>query len=276
MTPSYFGLPSRRMFGIHHAPGAARRTDRAVLLVSPFGHEALRIHRFYRLLAERLSRQGVAVLRFDAYGTGDSAGDDDDVDLQGWSGDILQAHRELARLSGATRIRWLGSRLGANAAMLAAASDPAPAYLDQVVAWDPIPDGRAYLAALGRAQLEELQAAFCVPRASWRPALEKDPLAMSAESLGFAISPRLRSQILALQPDLSPPRTHVRTCVLMDEGDENCKRWMSSQAAASPEGRLRFVAHAHSLAWTSNAFANSELVPAKSLQLMQATLLEDA
>ena len=276
MTPSYFGPPSRQMFGIHHAASTARKSDKAVLLISPFGHEALRIHRFYRLLAERLSRQGVSVLRFDPYGTGDSAGDDEDVDLQGWSADILQAHRELARLSGATRIRWFGSRLGANAAMLAAACDPAPAYLDQVVAWDPIPDGRAYLADLGRAQLAELQAAFCVPQASWRPALEKDPLAMSAESLGFAISPRLRSQILALQPDLSPPRSRARTCVLMDIDDENSKRWMSSLSASSPEGRLRFVAHAHSLAWTSNAFANSELVPAKSLQLMQATLLEDA
>lgn len=274
MIPAYFGPPSRRIFGIYHAADAARRSDKAVLLINPFGHEALRIHRFYRLLADRLSRQGVGVLRFDAYGTGDSAGDDEDLDLHGWSDDIRQAHLELARLSGATRISWFGSRLGASVAMLAASGQATP-HFDQVVAWDPILDGRAYLAALGMAQLAELQAAFCIPKASWRPDIVRNPLAMSGESLGFAISPRLRSQILALQPDSLQLRTHVRTCVLMDPENESCKRWLASHAAA-PEGRPRFVAHAHSLVWTSNAFANSELVPAKSLQQMQATLLEDA
>src|SRR4051812_43750768 len=65
MTPFYFGAPERRLLGLFHPSATAVRGARAVLLCNPFGQEAVRSHRVYRVLAERLARGGIAVLRFD-------------------------------------------------------------------------------------------------------------------------------------------------------------------------------------------------------------------
>ena len=44
----------------------------------------VRAHRLLRVLAERLARNGIAVMRFGPYGAGDSLGNDEQLDLAGW------------------------------------------------------------------------------------------------------------------------------------------------------------------------------------------------
>ena len=74
MTPIQFGPADRRLFGLlQPAQGNATRTG--VVLCNPMGQEAVRVHRMYRVLADRLNRAGLHVLRFDWFGSGDSAGD---------------------------------------------------------------------------------------------------------------------------------------------------------------------------------------------------------
>jgi len=65
MTPFHFGDSSRKLFGVYHRAGTASAQAPAVLLCNPFGEEAIRAHRIYRILAERLARHGAHVLRFD-------------------------------------------------------------------------------------------------------------------------------------------------------------------------------------------------------------------
>ena len=144
MIPIHFGRPDRTLFGIYHE--ATEPAPTAVLLCPPFGQEAIRAHRLYRVLAERLARAGIAALRFDYYGTGDSLGDDLDGDLTGWQDDVLSAHRELVRRCQAKAVVWMGLRLGASLAALAARQ--APAELARLVLCTPVVDGRAYLAQL--------------------------------------------------------------------------------------------------------------------------------
>ena len=79
----------------------ARRTDpqaekRAALFFNPYGQEAIRTHRLMRVAADRLARQGVDVLRFDFFGTGDSPGTDEQADISGWTADAMAAHQMLA------------------------------------------------------------------------------------------------------------------------------------------------------------------------------------
>src|SRR5690349_2644367 len=93
--PLYFEADSRRLFGMFHPRPATAAPRRGVLLCNAFGREAIRAHRVFRVLAERLSRAGCDVLRFDYYATGDSAGDDGEVDFSAWPRDILAAHSEL-------------------------------------------------------------------------------------------------------------------------------------------------------------------------------------
>ena len=99
MTPMLFGPASRQLFGLYHAP--ERESKLAVLICMPLGQEAVRAHRLFRVLSDRLARAGVAVLRFDYHGSGDSPGEDTDGELEGWRRDICTAHEELRRRTGA-------------------------------------------------------------------------------------------------------------------------------------------------------------------------------
>ncbi|MDM0011238.1 alpha/beta fold hydrolase [Variovorax sp. J22P168] len=264
MIPLTFGPERRRLFGFFHPPEVASTRSDAVLLCAPMGHEALRTHRFYRLLAVRLARRGIPVLRFDFYGTGDSPGDDEEGDLEGWRGDLRAAHRELIARSGATKVVWFGSRLGATlAAQAAADTQPMPVKL---VLWEPVLDGARYLQALREKNVEELEWSMGLPSATWRRDLESDPDAFSGESLGFAISPLLRSQIRALTPSgVEPPRGLAVTLVA-PPGETMSSDWLAACQATG--ATIRGVALTHSLVWTSNPGPNSELVPAEALQCM--------
>ena len=113
MTPVRFGSETREMLGFYHGPARAVADAPAVLLCSPFGPEAIRSYRMMRLMADRLSASGRAVLRFDYHGTGDSPGEDDAASLPGWAGDVCSAHRELVARSGKSSVSWVGLRLGA-------------------------------------------------------------------------------------------------------------------------------------------------------------------
>jgi uncharacterized protein len=264
MTPFLFGPPQRRLFGVFHAADPRKATPVAVLLCNPFGHEALRGHRFYRLLAERLSRQGVAALRFDYHGTGDSPGEDEDGDLAGWAQDVCEAHRELLRRSGAQEVTWFGARLGASLALKAArASAP---RVKRLVLWDTVLDGRMYLEELGRVQLDELELSHSIPDPAWRRALARDPLALSGECLGYAIAPLLRSQILELRADSPPELEPVTASILAQPDDALAQRWAAKVQARPAGSELRFQTLKHSMVWTSNAHANNKMVPAEALQ----------
>lgn len=261
-----FGSPQRRLFGLYHAPAAERAPAAAVLLCYPFGHEALRVHRFYRLLAERLARQGVAVLRFDYHATGDSDGADEDGEMTGWAGDIREAHRELVRRSGVQQVSWFGARLGANLALMAAAQALPP--VARLVLWDPLFDGAAYLEELRRAHVDELDLAHNIPDPGWRRALARDPMAFSGECLGFAISPRLRKQLGALDATGPAQLGSGQLTLLARPDDKGAQRWAADVAGRHPGTALDTIGFKHPLIWTSNPFANNEMVPAEALAKM--------
>ncbi|MDM0115082.1 alpha/beta hydrolase [Variovorax sp. J22R133] len=270
MTPINFGPSQRRMFGLFHPAEERRVTNAAVLLCYPFGHEALRIHRFYRLMAERLSRQGVAVLRFDYHATGDSPGDDEQGEMTGWAQDICEAHRELLRRSGASQVTWFGARLGANLA-LAAAPQSMP-RVQKLVLWDAIFDGTTYLKELHRAQVEELELSHNIPDPAWRSSLTRDTKIFEGECLGFAISPKLRQQMAGL--DTSSPAQFApnHISLMADPDDDAAKRWASTIGAKHAGAKIEYASFKHPLIWTSNPFANNEMVPAEALQKMMGEL----
>src|SRR5262245_385120 len=125
MRPFYFGNSQAPLFGIHHPPSTAATKvasgrPGAVLLCNPFGQEAIRAHRIYAVLAQKLSRLGLHVLRFDYVGTGDSSGEVEAGSQARWVDDVVEAHEELAAASEVKRIAWVGLRYGAALAVLAA------------------------------------------------------------------------------------------------------------------------------------------------------------
>lgn len=144
-TPFHFGPDDRRLYGVFHPAVGTGRTGRGVVLCNPFPHEAVRTHRAYRIIADALTRQRCHVLRFDYYGTGDSAGEPEEIALAQWPADIHLAMDELKAVTGVSRVYLLGMRASAPMVARAARGRDDVAGL---LLWEPVVDGAAYARAL--------------------------------------------------------------------------------------------------------------------------------
>jgi pimeloyl-ACP methyl ester carboxylesterase len=262
MLPLYFGPPSRRLFGAFHEGSPGRAQSLGVLLCNPFGQEAIRTHRLYRVLAGRLAQGGVHVLRFDYFGTGDSAGEDSAADLDSWQQDILIAQQELQRLCGATEFTWMGARLGAAAAISAAQKKPA--NMPHLVAWDPVVNGPAYAELMRHKHVEALEISYSLPDPHWRQQLQREPASFRDEAIGVAISPAMRRQLAALLEDTLaiPPSTDA--VVIADPADRAVRAWAEAQRTAG--ARIEEMPLPQTLEWTSDDSLNAALVPAQAVQ----------
>ena len=210
MTPSYFGRSERQLLGIHHPPRGRQAWDFAVLLLYPAPQEYMRAHWAFRRLATQLAREGVACLRFDYSGTGDSAGALADATAAHWLEDIATAGEELADLAGVSRLSLVGFRLGATLAAHAAratAGAGAGGRLRDLVLWEPVVQGARHLEEL-RA-LEARQAAESRTPRRATPGVE--------ELLGFELAPPLRDSIAALDLLALPPPPAERTLLAVSE-----------------------------------------------------------
>jgi uncharacterized protein len=143
MNPIFFGRAPKSLFGVYHPPKAAQAKGAGVVLCYPFGQEYMRAHRAFRQMALLLSKAGFHVLRFDYYGTGDSSGETSDMSLAQWAEDARTAADELKETAEVSKVCFVGLRLGAAVAALAAEGR---SDVEQVVLWDPAVRGVDYLA----------------------------------------------------------------------------------------------------------------------------------
>ncbi|HEX7984663.1 MAG TPA: hydrolase 2, exosortase A system-associated [Duganella sp.] len=211
----------------------------ALVYVPPFAEEMNKSRRMAALLALALARQGIATLRIDLHGCGDSGGDFADARWSGWRDDVGQGSAWLERCSGHRPV-LLGLRLGALLALdYAAAADPADAPR-QLILWQPVLDGATFLT-----QFLRLRTAGAMISATGAPdnstsALRARLAAGEAlEVAGYELAPELASAIDALklaplgragcalhwfdigQPDRAPsPATDKALAALRERGVE--------------------------------------------------------
>jgi uncharacterized protein len=267
MTPFMFGGASRTLLGVVHENKTAALRG-VVLLINPLGHESIRVHRMYRVLADRLARAGLTALRFDPYGTGDSGGSDSDLTLSGWSEDVSVAHQELRRRAPEVSISWVGCRLGASVAFQTAhrVANP-PSHL---VLWDPIINGADYLQLLREKHVEAMESNFGLIDPDWRLQLNRDANAFSSEAIGYALSEQLRNEIRTLHLDDSTLCTTARLSVFAQPDDLITKSWLSS--IASKSNLAAVDAFAHDFDWTAEAALNTALVPNHAIERIVSAL----
>lgn len=271
MQAFYFGPPDRRLFGCFHA-ATTRTAEVGVLLCAPYGQEYVRSHRMFRVLAERLSRAGCAVLRFDPYGAGDSAGDDESLTLDGWVHDVGLAAAELQARCRAGRQVWVGARLGGTVACAAAGrSALAPSAL---VLCEPVLDGAAYLHAMGQATVEALEASCSIRNDDWRRTLAADPERWQREGVGFAMGAALHRQLRELRPDA----VQVPAGVAVDLVSSAAMRLLSEQALTWSRAGVRAKHEVLPFAfdWTAEEALNTALVPHEMLQRLSELTLASA
>jgi uncharacterized protein len=153
VNPVFFGRAPKSLFGVYRAPAAHNAHATGIVLCYPFGQEYMRAHRAFRQLAMLLSRSGFHSLTFDYFGTGDSSGDAHEATLAQWVEDAGAAADELIDTAELKRVAFVGLRLGASIAALAAAGRR---DVDHVVMWDPAVRGPDYLSEILRDSANDL------------------------------------------------------------------------------------------------------------------------
>jgi pimeloyl-ACP methyl ester carboxylesterase len=187
MRPFYFGSSDRPLFGIHHPPTGTSVRREAVVLCHPFGPEYVRAHRALRELCHRLSGAGFHALRFDYFGTGDSAGAAEEGTVEQWLTDVDCALLEAREASEGGRLSIVGLRFGATLAALAGARRT---DVEKAVLWDPVVSGRGYVGELVERHRN------LVRTRRWRE--DGPPPKAPAEVLGTPFPEALRAAIEAI------------------------------------------------------------------------------
>lgn len=199
----YFGS-QEQLFGVHHPAPADTRTGPAVLLCAPLGQEQIRSHRLYRQLATALAARGMPCLRFDYFGSGDSAGASAERDWHRCQSDVVEATAQLRRLAGRRPVVAFGTRLGASLVLESAVE----AGFEAAVLWDAVLDGASLVERMDRLQQQILADTerFLSPRSAAMP---------PAEWSGFTVSPSLREQLRGMHPE--PP---AWPCLWLQSADQ--------------------------------------------------------
>jgi len=142
IEPLFFVDAGKQLYGMLHLPETLSMKS-PVLLCGSVGHEYMRLHRSYQMLAIELARRGHMVLRFDYSGLGDSSGESSEVTMEQWHSDTRAAARLLRDRSAGGRVTVVGVRLGVPIVFGACLQE-----VERIVAWDPVCDGQDYLAHL--------------------------------------------------------------------------------------------------------------------------------
>ena len=187
VTPFFFGSPQRTLAGILHGKAASNDAASPVVVVAPaLLQEGITSHRCLWWLAEKIAAEGGAVLRFDAYGTGDSSGDSVRMTLQGLSDDIATALRWMQAHDGIDIVRQLALRSACIPVLHNASLATSPVDL---VLWDPVLSGSALVEEWKTQHRRQLKEAGRYPFQVASPE--------SSDLLGFELAPELLPSLTA-------------------------------------------------------------------------------
>ncbi len=196
LTPSGTGTLSCVLY----TPSGTPRS--CVLFCNPLFEERKSSQRVMVDCARALAADGVMVLRFDYRGCGDSQGALRDFTPTDWVADIKNAAQLLKDRSGGTALGILGLRLGANLAVSSTRQGLATEFL---VLWEPIPDGKPYIAHELRRKVLREMVTFGTGKSSRQSSTEQLAAGESVDLDGYELTPEIASSIesLSLLEDLS-------------------------------------------------------------------------
>ena len=145
----FLDLRGERLFAAFHVP--AQPTSRAIVMCHPLGEEKLWAERTFVAFAREASAAGFTVLRFDFRGEGNS---DREFHQSDFHSRIEDAEYAIAALRGRvphiSEVALLGLRFGA---CVAAATAARRTDVSQLLLWDPVLDGAAYMQSFLRLNL---------------------------------------------------------------------------------------------------------------------------
>ncbi|MBL8298380.1 MAG: alpha/beta hydrolase [Rhodanobacteraceae bacterium] len=196
----YLNAGGENLFAVLQRPIEAPR--QAYLLCPPMLHEHPRSHRLFALLAQSLATHGIASLRFDYAGSGDSSGDSQSLDLDSADTDAEFALAHLRQLLPDIPVTIMGIRAGALIAAPLARLQQLP-----LVLWQPVHSGAQWLQVLQRRDSEERRSTRRFP---FQRSGTQRPVA-AGSLMGFRLGPTFSASIY--------PRTLAELpadCIVLD------------------------------------------------------------
>ena len=157
-TPFFFNNNDYRLYGVFHAPDEQAPLTglrHGIVFCAPFAEEKMFSHRVYVNMARALAREGVACLRFDFMGEGDSDGSFEDSTVTTRLSDISAAMAALAEKAKIVYMGLIGVRFGATLAALAATRK----MVDTLALISPVISGQTYMDQCLRSNLTTQMAA---------------------------------------------------------------------------------------------------------------------
>lgn len=144
LTPVTFECKGQQLVGMMHLPEGRGRFPTALLLHGFTGTKT-EIHRLFVKLSRALAQHGIASLRVDFRGSGDSDGDFEDVTLRSEVADAQEAIKFLVRHKrvNTRRIAMVGLSLGAAVASYVVARERN--RIKSLALWAPVADGTGIL-----------------------------------------------------------------------------------------------------------------------------------
>jgi uncharacterized protein len=259
------GSAGRPVTGVMQLAQLESQARPAVLFCRPIGQEGIRTNTMYRVMAERLAREHCCALRFDYYGTGDAVGDEIQQTISQCAHDVVSAHQALAE-RGHSSITWFAMRLGANIALQAIALCNHPPQ--QLVLWEPVLNGPAYLDSLQAAHRAELCREYGHP---WPRllALKKvvEPV-LPGHLLGFEYGSTMTEEIRGIDTlnVRAALRRHVRIVCALRQEDHHA-------AQVLPHSESLHVCTVGTVTdWFSSQAMGSAVAPADAIQTLLDTV----
>jgi len=206
MEACYFGTESHRLYGVVHEVRDYVQTG--LVFCPPFAEEMVTTYARLAVWSKQLEAEGVPVVRFHPFGTGESGGSFRDFTLASAVIDAGSA-AELARQRLKTaRLGYFGLRLGGTIAMLAACRQP----IDLLVLWSPVTNISQYMRELFRGQLakEMVHQGVTKVRRNTQDMIAQLESEQPLDLMGYEFSPQLYREMAAAGnwPE-APPAKHV-------------------------------------------------------------------
>lgn len=259
--PFYFNAGDRSLFGLYHPPEGPERSE-AILICYPAPQEMMRSYQAHVQLARELAALGYAVLRFDYSGTGDSEGSSETAMLSRWLEDTLQASATLKKKSRQNRLVLLGTRLGGTLALRASCE----LGIRQLILWDPIVDGSAYLDELRRSHRAMLSAD---PTQAPFP----DPRYRADQCWGFPLYPKLREELSAIAPESLRTFSKQVELLLSEEGAVPPAFAEQLRQSSGPGLQLNQQVLNEPMHWLDERYVKRRAFPSQHLRLLRSLLL---
>lgn len=235
-------IPSgaNRLYGVWYRP-RQKSHSHTIVICHSIGHEYSRGYRNLNQLAVQLSKSGYDVLRFDYASTGNSSGDCGDLSIESMRADLRRACEYMATQTGNPATSVIGLRWGA--AVVAGLSEP---DFDQVVLWDPVTDGKSFLAMVDRFHDQEMGAVMRFNQVRRRGSID--------QAYGHRMTGSKRTSLGSVDRDSLGKGSANWTVVLTDRADSSPESHLPTEWA---KAGVRMYRVGDSIIWNDPRFAES-------------------